>query len=709
MSAALGGMGRRAERTAPRARWTTLAGSVVVACAALTTGCAPATFNVRAQRAFSNEEAVTEVVTDRATDVRAARAVAMRLLEKVPYAPADEWIANLALQGEVAKRVKTEIESKPPYQGGEHEIPAAKVFRVHLEKVEQGALAPRKNAPMYPSVLDALATVSPSSKDLKAQFLAYDAAVNDLAEATFAQQKVVEDLRHRNVPMPPSVPADPPALVQAKQRTGVADGKVRAAEAALMPSIEGLAAASTADPVRDRIVKDSLEVLSVVLRTTLETRALIPIVEKQAARSISFAQRDLFVAERGKEAERLGLGDVPGRMLGSEAMLAHDEALLERTNVVLSGNVRVPREKTAGFLYKESIVDQVVGVNWDSFRAHAKLDGEVVFFNQVGTKGVSGDYTGRTRRLAYDVKPVAMVGGRVQLAFDWLHLQNAATLGGAFTTDRIFGVNGNIENSGSLGQQLGLTGLASDVLDIGAGLVGIRTRLKNATFTNGEVTEIAVDPVTGQDTGTIAKAPLQLSYTQLDVGYDVAFLLSPETVGKLWIEEVLVGFRYMSYRLPRVLYELQDVNPPGSENQNFKFARESLTQRVSTQSYLGGGTFRFGQGEGRMISLFGDVGIYGGAGPTKYALTGGQTENPAALLINGSLGLGARIRLTPRKLRLRVLLEMQYHGEAIYQTILSGLRATQTADGTTYQVDKKVDFGGLDIFHGPRIQIVGVF
>jgi len=672
-------------------------------------GCAPATFNVRAQRAFSNEEAVTEVVTDRAADVRGARAVAVRLLTSTPYAPADDWISQLELRGEVAKRVKNEIESKPPYQGGEHEIPAAKVFRSHLEKVELGARGARKTPAMYPSVLDGLAACSPSSRDLKAHFLAYDAAANELSEATYAQQKVLEDLRHRNVPMPPQVPADPPALVQAKQRTAVADTKLKSAEATLMTSIEGLAAATTSDPVKDRIVKDGLATLSVALRVVLESRALVPIVEKQAARSISFAQRDLFVAERGKEAERLGLGDVPGRMLGAEATFAHDEAVLERANVVLSGNVRIPREKTAGFLYKESIVDQVVGVNFDSFRAHGKLDGEVVLFHQIGTKGVSGDYTGRTRRLDYDVKPVAMVGGRVQLAFDWLHLQNAATLGGAFTTDRIFGVNGNIENSGSLGQQLGLTGLASDVVDIGAGLVGIRTRLKNATFTNGEVTEIDVDPVTGQDRGVLAKAPLQLSYTQLDVGYDVAFLLSPETVGKLWIEEVLVGFRYMSYRLPRVLYELQDVNPPGSESQNFRFARESLTQRVSTQSYLGGGTFRFGQGEGRLVSLFGDVGIYGGAGPTRYTLGDGKVENPAALLINGSLGLGARIRLTPRKLRFRVLLEAQYHGEAIYQTILSGLRATQTADGTTYQVDKKVDFGGLDIFHGPRIQIVGVF
>ena len=59
------------------------------------------------------------------------------------------------------------------------------------------------------------------------------------------------------------------------------------------------------------------------------------------------------------------------------------------------------------------------------------------------------------------------------------------------------------------------------------------------------------------------------------------------------------------------------------------------------------------------------------------------------------------MRLTPRKSRFRVLVEAQYHGEVVYQTVISGLRGTQTSNGTTYTVDKKVDFGGTDIFHGP--------
>lgn len=312
-----------------------------------------------------------------------------------------------------------------------------------------------------------------------------------------------------------------------------------------------------------------------------------------------------------------------------------------------------------------------------------------------------------------------MIGGRVIVAFDWLHMANAASLNGGFNTDRLFSTNGSISSSGSLGNQLGLEGFVSDVFDIGVGLLGVRTRLKNATFTAGEVREISVSPLSGQDVGVTRKAPLQLSYTQLDIGYDIAFLM-PEFSGKYWIEELLVGFRYMNYQLPRILYELRDTAPPGSENQNFTFDRESTPQTLSSKYFMGGGTFRFGQGEGRTVSLFGDLGVYGGAGPTAYYfledtkapdVEGNRTQQrPTSLVLDISAGLGGRIRLTPRKSRFRVLLEGQYHAEAVTQTIVSEIRELRKQNGdSVITVGKKIDFGGTDIFHGPRLQLVGVF
>ncbi len=671
--------------------------------------CAPATFNVRAQRAFANEEAIPEVVVDRTKDILLVRPLLVGILTATPYSPGDDWVTMLGLHGDAADRLRKEVAASPPYQTGEHEIPAVKLYRLHLGKVAKYAGSQRKYPAVYPSVLDGLASLSPEAKGLKELFLAYDKASNDHGQALVAQAKLTEELVRKNVQLAPTVAEDPPELVRSKQATKVASDLATDTQSAFLASLDAAAKSDLTDPVRDRIARDALAVFSLALRTTLESRALAPVVQKQTARAIQFAERDLFTKDRSAEIERLGLAEVPLRIDEAEARAARDETTLEHVNTALASSLGVTRERTPGFYLRESIVDQVVGVKWDSLRAHAKLDGEVVFFNQVGTKGVSGDYTGRTRRLQYDVSPVAMVGGRLQVAFDWLHVQNAATLGGAFTTDRLAGAGGSITSSGSLGERIGVSGFASDVIDIGAGLLGVKTRFKNATFTAGEVSEVAVDPTTGGDTGVVAKAPLQLSYSQLDIAYDVAFLLPPETVGKYWIEEVVVGFRYMSYRLPRILYELKDVNPPGSENQNFRFDRESTAQKLTTETYMGGGTFRFGQGEGRLLSLFGDVGIYGGAGPSRYSFANGNVEKPIALVLNPSLGLGGRLRLTPRNSRFRLLLEAQYHGEGIYQAVLSEIRATETQDGTTYQVGKKVDFGGLDIFHGPRLQLVGVF
>ena len=92
-----------------------------------------------------------------------------------------------------------------------------------------------------------------------------------------------------------------------------------------------------------------------------------------------------------------------------------------------------------------------------------------------------------------------------------------------------------------------------------------------------------------------------MAFTQVGV----AFAPPPEVVGRYWTEELLVGFRYMNYRLPRILYELHDVNPPGSKAQ-FKFERQSSAQKIASNHDMGGGTFRFGQGTEHIVSLYGD-------------------------------------------------------------------------------------------------------
>ena len=682
-------------------------------------GCLPATFNVRAARAFSNEEANPAIVLDRTEDLIAVRADLEKILTTTPYSPGDAWVKALELDGPEADTLRAGVEAAPPYLGGDFEVPIVKLYRLHIERVARLAEAPRLKPARYPSLLDAVAELAHGAAAIKLQWELFDkTALAQIAAAT-AEQHLRDTLAARGVPMAPRA-ADPPALVAAARAVAVTALAEEAAKNALAASIVALAKADLQKPERALVARDALDTVSVALRVEMEALALLPTVVMQSAHAVQSAGRDLAPARApGTSLEAtLGLADLPARTEAIERRGREELPIFEKLTDTLALKVGVDRDKMAGFALRESIVDQIVGVQLDSITAHAKLDGEVMFFHQLGTNGTSGDYTGRTHRLEYSVEPVTMVGGRVIVAFDWLHMQNAASLNGGFNTDRLFSSNGSINSSGSLGSQIGLKGFVSDVVDIGVGLLGVRTRLKNATFTAGEVREIGVSP-SGQDTGTIGKAPLQLSYTQLDIGYDISFLM-PEFAGKYWIEELLVGFRYMTYQLPRVLYELHDTAPASSDSQNFAFDRESPAQKLSTKYFMGGGTFRFSQGEGRRVSLFGDIGIYGGAGPTSYyflkditapdVAANRSAQSPTALVFDISAGLGAHIRLTPNKSRFRVLLEPQYHAEAMTQTIVSELRETQTQNGgTTLSVGKKIDFGGTDIFHGPRLQLVGVF
>jgi hypothetical protein len=79
------------------------------------------------------------------------------------------------------------------------------------------------------------------------------------------------------------------------------------------------------------------------------------------------------------------------------------------------------------------------------------------------------------------------------------------------------------------------------------------------------------------------------------------------------------------------------------------------------------------------------------------------------IVLNASAGLGVRFRLTSRQSRLRLLLEGKYHGEFIGQAAVSEITATRQKGGTTYTIGKTINYGGVDVYHGPRLQLAGVF
>ncbi|KYF66895.1 hypothetical protein, partial [Sorangium cellulosum] len=460
-----------------------------------------------------------------------------------------------------------------------------------------------------------------------------------------------------------------------------------------------LRAASAGHEPAATIARDALRAVSFLLRMHVEALAVAPYVVKQARR---VARGEPGYAAAVARAEALS------RVLEEqrEALAACAEAL--------SVPARTPLEDTAGFEMQESLLDQGRAISLDAVHLRLKSDVELLFFHQIASPNSSGginDYRGRTRRLAYDVDPVFMVGGRAVITYDFEHVRDAARLNAGFKTDRLFSSGGDIRYDSSLGKLIGLNGLASDVFDIGADLVGIRTSLKVARFTSGDVAEIAVDPATGRDAGVVASAPFQLLVRQIDVGFDMTKLF-PEAADDLYLEELLAGFRYMDYKLPRIFYELREREP--GKGDIYLFERQSPAQSVTSRFYQGGFSLRMGNGEWPRLAPFGDIGLYGGAGPVRYAFSGdpsvpgGEREVDEATMIafSGNLSVGLRLRLTSYLSRLRLLTELSYNVEAVGQGIVSSIHATRRGDETTYTIGRKIDIGGFDLFHGPRLLAV---
>jgi hypothetical protein len=667
--------------------------TLVLAALALLPACGPATYNVRASRAFSNEAPDLAVARDRADELDRALELGDRLLTATPYAARDRWVDGLRLEDERADAIRARFRDRPPYSG-DYEVPLAKLYRVALDEALERARVDRTIRPAeIESLFAAAAGLAEGAAALTDQWAERTRARRDAIRA----RQEVDWLVYQSFGRP-----DPPELTAARARLASAERELEAARGAFARSIAAIAAARAPAGGASPATKAALDAVSFVLRMHIEALAVAPYVVKQAKR---LARDDA------------SLGELVTRAQAAGELLDEEREALEALAEALTAPAGLALEDTAGFAMHESLFEQAARVNFDATHAHIKGDAELLFFHQLATDttgGASSERLGRTRRLAYSVDPVFLVGGRVIAAYDFLNVRNAASLNAGFTTDRLFSSGGDIETNNSLGQLLGLDGLASDFFDIGVGLLGVRTSVRVARFTAGEVTEIAVDPVTGKDAGVTGRAPLQLDYQQIDVGYDLV-TLAPDTAEDLYVEELLVGYRYMSYGLPRILYELEEARP--GQGTGYVLDRQSPAQEVESRLHMGGFAVRFGQGDWPRVSVFGDLGVYGGAGPISYYLTpdptapGGAREVREAtmLALDARGALGARLRLTPARSRPRLVAELSYRGELVGQGIVSTIYEARVGDTTTYTIGRTTNLGGFDLFHGPRLMLVAVF
>ncbi|WP_437660040.1 hypothetical protein [Sorangium sp. So ce1182] len=670
--------------------------------AASAPACVPATYNVRAARAFANEDARRAIIDDRTVELERAISLADEVLGRTPYSPGDAWVAALRLDEDEGERLRERFEEAPPYDG-EYEVPLAKLYRVKIDEALARARGPRPAPPAFARLFDALASLAAPAPPASAEGAASTAdalpaaweALAEHARALAAEERTVARL---SAGRPLGAP-DTPEIAAARGRAAARRRALAGAQRDIAGAAVALRAASAGQEPAATIARDALQAVSFLLRMHIEALAVAPYVVKQARR-----------VARGEP----GYAATVARAEAVSRVLEEQREALSACAEALSVPARTPLEDAAGFEMQEGFLEQGRAISLDAVHLRLNSDVELLFFHQLASPSSSGginDYRGRTRRLAYDVDPVFMVGGRAMLTYDFEHVRNAARLNAGFKTDRLFSSGGDIRYDSSLGKLIGLNGFASDVFDIGADLVGISTSLKIARFTSGSVAEIAVDPASGRDAGVVASAPFQLLVRQIDVGFDVTKLF-PEAADDLYLEELLVGFRYMDYKLPRIFYALREQEPGTGDI--YVFERQSPAQSVTSRFYQGGFSLRMGNGEWPRLAPFGDIGLYGGAGPVRYAFSddptapGGEREVDEATMIalSGNLSLGLRLRLTSSLSRLRLLTELSYNLEAVGQGVVSSIHATRRGDETTYTIGRKIDIGGFDLFHGPRLLAV---
>ena len=696
-----------------------------------TPGCA--TTNVRAIRAYAYEDPDFVIALDRLDDIAETLHMLDVVLTRLPYSPGDGWIDDLALTDERAEELTTMIRQRAPYDEEEFTIPVVRLYRFHLadiirkaQKVERD----REEEADYPSLLAAMKDLT-GGNDLADQWASYKRTVAELNEV---EDRYYEVLGQYSTQQLSSAAAKPTDLVEVTKEKQAAEAKVLVSIQRLSNSVAALQQAKLNQGQRKAIARDALEAFSVVLRVDLEALALMPFAIANMVRSVDEAPLALLTSiKKRRSFESLEqLSDLPAMAVRIEKTLERQMNLSEGITDALTEITATDLAETAGWELDESAVDQIVGIALDSFHVNLNVDAEMFFFSQIGgdeSRQVSEDsegntsvkdLTGRTRRLEYSVSPIYMLGVQLNGGFDWIKIPNAASLKAGFSTDRVFSRGGNIETSNSLGDQLGLDGVASDIFDFGLGVLGVRTNVKIATFNFGTVTELEVDPLTG-DTGGVAEdvdgedkvADFALKYTQIDVGYDITFLVS-EWARKWYVEEFWLGYRYFDYRLPRILYELE------GPQDNLSFVRQSPSQFMNSRYHMGGLKFRMGPGGNPFFHPYGDIGFFFGWGPTSYYFCDdvqtpedtdsnycGDPDNDderqqfggSAGAINLAFALGARFRLTPKAWPFRAHAGLQYSGELI------GGFISQSQPGE--EENRSIDLGSSELFHGPSLLLRG--
>jgi hypothetical protein len=611
------------------------------------------------------------------------------LLQETPYRPGAPWIASLPLDGEVADRTRDLLNSAAD------KASIVRVYATHIHAVLSevraapgGVLSPAgvpgaavsaipvSALPGYRSLSDALAHVNPGL------------VVGGVEKRKQEVQKAFDVANQRYAALSAAAQPDQAELDRAQAEVDQI--------AKLKADLEHpIGPADLQNPENAAIVKDAVDVASVAMRLAVEAVSLATVVALEAA---SLAQQSPASWFQGPSSTAQLVAALPAEVRETYAHLARYAADLKQ----LIEQLKINPLDSIGFKFKEGLVDDVVGLAWDSVHVDLNGGGEALFYNALAddekstdSSGNTYDYTGRQTRLEYAVQPIVLAHLALTMKVDWAHWADAAGLKLDYATNRVYKSGGDIGNT-SLANELGVTGAVSEALSAALAVAGVKASGRIAHFNHGTVRDILVT-----DGTLLADAPLTFDMKELDVGYDFA----PRHGSAL--QTLTLGFRYFDYTLPRILYEFVN-STPGADTAAYVFSRETPPQAIRTRFYMIDFATRLEKSVTPHLAPYVNLDFAVGYGPTQYYFlrdSNGDdvpsnqdhgTSNSVGTGLAGSIGF--RWKLGSPESRFNAYLDANYHAQ-----LLSSLFDSKNGGDTV------VNVGTRDLFHGPSAAFGAAF
>ncbi len=622
--------------------------------------------SVHALRTYEQERVTPELVGQHLDELSSNLALINRILRETKYRPGDAWTAALAMTDATAGQARSLLLSEKPGQ----QLPTTlAIYARHVSDVlaraeAQATAAGAATGQEYPSILDALSQADPGLNQLRQDYEVEQRLLGEVRDADAEENSARERGSYQG-------------MVKASRRTRQTKDKLAGFQAALKE--RAAVRLAQQNPQAAQIIKDALATTSVALRLAGEAAALASMLMLEIPRLASLPSREY--AQYPELALKL-IQQGPAQVKKIRADLELDLQALAQLTEALARLDASDIEHAPGFLYREGLVDEVVGFTLDLLHFKADAGGEAYYFNSFGLAG-GRDYAGRTNKLNYQVDPIVLASARLSAGFDLSRLPEAGGLKLGYATNRVYQSGGTIEN-GSLAAELGATGRFSDALDAALLYSGWASSVRLAHFTSG-----TVDVVDANSGAVTTSAPFTFTLKEIALTKELVQYGAPN------LKSMIIKFGYFDYTLPRIMYEFQNTTPD-ADKATWVYSRETEPQRVRTQLVTQGGTttlewplflrdlhvlfgFNASWGLGRQKFYFPDA-------------DGNRKERApftVAFSVLSSLGIGWRV----------VGLGSRFHldAEAVYQA-----QYLNSSLGTTFGLDGGVLLGSHALFHGPH-------